>query len=251
MPEQEGSRRRVALVTGGSGGIGRGIAERFASAGVDVALGDIRDDVAGLAGQIRAAGGARVVGLRVDVSDYSSCAKFYSSATELFRADHVDILVNNAGINRDSLFVKMTPEQWDQVIKVDLYSMFNCTKQVVDGMIAHGGGRIINISSMSWLGNVGQANYAAAKAGVIGFTKTLAKELARYNITVNAICPGFVDTPMTRAVPDRIRQKFLERIPMGRIGTPADVANFAFLLASGDASYVTGEVVNVSGGLVM
>jgi len=159
--------------------------------------------------------------------------------------------VNNAGINRDALFVKMTYEQWDEVIKVDLYSMFNMTKQVVDGMVKRNYGRIINISSLSWLGNIGQANYSAAKAGVIGFTKTLARELGKYNITVNAICPGFIDTPMTRAVPEKIRQRIIERIPMGRIGQPEDVANLVAFLASDEASYITGEVIGVTGGLVL
>ncbi|MEM3271100.1 MAG: SDR family oxidoreductase, partial [Metallosphaera sp.] len=155
----------------------------------------------------------------------------------------------NAGVIRDSLFVKMSKEDWDFVIKVNLYGAFNMTKQVVETMIRSGHGRIINMSSLSWTGNIGQANYSAAKAGLIGFTKTLSKELGRYNITVNAIAPGFIDTPMTRSVPEKVREKFLQRLSIPRVGTPEDVAGLVVFLASDEASYITGEVIGVTGGL--
>ncbi|EZQ11377.1 MULTISPECIES: 3-oxoacyl-ACP reductase FabG [Acidianus] len=242
---------KYAVITGSASGIGRGIAEKLASLGSNVILGDVRDEVSKVAKEISERFNVKALGLQLNVADFSSCQSFYLQATKSLGIEGIDILVNNAGINRDSLFVKMTYEQWDEVIKVDLYSMFNMTKQVVEGMIKRNYGRIINVSSMSWLGNIGQANYAAAKSGVIGFTKTLAKELARYNVTVNAIAPGFIDTPMTRAVPEKVRQKFIERIAMGRIGTPEDVSNLVGFLASKEASYITGEVISVSGGLTM
>ena len=212
-------------------------------------MGDLSDSVAEVAEELST--DRRAFGIQMDVKDFNSCAAFYELALKKSQADHADILVNNAGINRDSLFVNMTPEQWDEVIKVDLYSMFNVTKQVVDGMKSHNYGRIVNVSSMSWHGNVGQTNYSAAKAGVIGVTKSLAKELAKYNITVNAVCPGIIDTPMTQTIPDKIKQKFFERIPVGRIGTPEDVARVVALIASDEFSYVTGEVINISGGMTM
>lgn len=243
---------KYAIVTGAASGIGLATAHKLASLGANVILGDIKaEEIQKVAEEVSKAYGVKAVGLYVNVADFSSSKEFYQKGVSAMGVDYVDILVNNAGINRDALFSKMTYEQWDDVIKVDLYSMFNMTKQVVDAMIKRNYGRIINISSMSWLGNIGQANYAAAKAGVIGFTKTLAKELAKYNITVNAVCPGFIDTPMTRAVPEKVRQLFISRIPMGRIGKPEEVANLIAFLASDEASYVTGEVINVSGGLIM
>ena len=243
---------KIAIVTGAASGIGRAIAFKLASLGSTLILGDIKiDELKNVAEIISNETKSKVIPLYVNVADFNSTKEFYEKATSILGVDYVDILVNNAGINRDALFVKMTDEQWDEVIKVDLYSMFNMTQQVVEGMIRRNYGRIINMSSMSWLGNIGQANYSAAKAGVIGFTKTLARELAKYGITVNAICPGFIDTPMTRAVPEKIRQKIIERIPMGRIGKPEDVANLVAFLASDEASYITGEVISVSGGLVL
>ena len=243
---------RIAIVTGGASGIGRAIAFKLASLGAAVVLGDVKlEELKNVVNEITQQTSSKVLPLYVNVGDFNSAKEFYQKATEILGIDYVDILVNNAGINRDALFVKMTFEQWDEVMKVDLYSMFNMTKQVVDGMIRRNYGRIINMSSMSWLGNIGQANYSAAKAGVIGFTKTLARELAKYNITVNAITPGFIDTPMTRAVPEKVRQKIIERIPMGRVGSPEEVANLIAFLSSEEASYITGEVIGVTGGLVL
>jgi len=242
---------KTAIVTGAASGLGKAIANKLASMGATTIIGDTKDEVNLVAKQITQDFGTNCLGLKVDVSNYDSCREFYERGIEILKVEGVDVLVNNAGINRDSFFLNMTYEQWDQVIKVDLYSMFNCTKQVVPAMLRKGYGRIINISSMSWLGNIAQANYSAAKAGVIGFTKALAKELAKNGVTVNAVCPGFIDTPMTRSVPEKVRQKFLNRIPVGRIGVPEDVANVVVFLASDWASYITGELINVSGGLTM
>jgi 3-oxoacyl-[acyl-carrier protein] reductase len=238
---------KVAIVTGAARGIGKSVAQRLSNSGATVVLGDISEGVVRVAEELS----KKAFGIQVDVRDFNSCAHFYELALRNSGVEHIDILVNNAGINRDSLFVNMTPEQWDEVIKVDLYSMFNVTKQVIDGMKRQNYGRIVNVSSMSWQGNIGQTNYSAAKAGVIGFTKSLAKEAARYNITVNAICPGIIDTPMTQAIPEKIKQKFLDRIPAGRVGKPEDVAGVVALLVSEDFSYVTGEVINISGGMTM
>jgi 3-oxoacyl-[acyl-carrier protein] reductase len=240
---------KVALVTGAASGIGKATAIRLAKEGANLALGDLKD-LSELCDSLKNYG-VKVVALKLDVSDYSSCESFYKSALSELCVERADILVNNAGINRDSLFVKMSFEQWDDVIKVDLYSMFNMTKQVVPKMLENSWGRIVNVSSISWLGNIGQANYSAAKAGVIGFTKTLARELAKHGITVNAVCPGFIDTPMTRAVPEKIREMILSRIPMKRIGNPEEVASVIAFLCSDDASYITGEVIGVTGGLVL
>jgi len=245
------SMSRIAIITGAGSGIGYATSVKLASKGYIVVMGDIRDDIQEKAKEVEAKTKGKAIGLKVNVADWSSCREFYESALKILGVDHVDILVNNAGIIRDALFVKMTPEQWDEVIKVHLYGTFNMTKQVVEGMIKYNWGRIINMSSASWQGNIGQANYAAAKAGIIGFTKTLARELGKYNITVNAIVPGFIDTPMTASVPEKVRNMIIDRIPMKRMGTPEEVANIIAFLSSEEASYINGAVIEVTGGLVL
>ncbi|AAY81268.1 beta-ketoacyl-ACP reductase [Sulfolobus acidocaldarius] len=240
---------RYAIVTGGGSGIGYTTSIKLASLGYGVIMGDIAPNIEEKAKSVReATKNEKVIGLHLDVTDWDSCNAFYNKALSSLGIDHVDILINNAGILRDALFVKMTREQWDQVIKVHLYGAFNMTKQVVEGMIKYQWGRIINMSSISWKGNVGQANYSAAKAGLIGFTKTLAKELGKYNITVNAIVPGFIDTPMTAPLPDKIKKMFLERIPAGRMGRPEEISNIIAFLVSDEASYISGAEIEVTGG---
>ncbi len=238
-------------MTGAAGGLGYAIASKLAKMGYRVVMVDLKEDVDDRAREISNSTGSYCIGRVTDVSDFLAVKNLASSLDHVENFSKLDVIVNNAGVNLDSLFENMSYEQWDRVLKVDLYSMFNVTKNLLPKMIENGHGSIVNISSMSWMGNVGQANYAAAKAGVIGFTKTLSKELARHKITVNAICPGFIDTPMTRAVPEKYRTRFIERIPLRRVGEPLDVANLVGFLVSEEAAYITGEVINVSGGLVM
>ena len=198
--------------------------------------------------EIVAAGGKAVpaqanVAVKADVE-----AMFAKAVNEL---GGVDILVNNAGINRDVQLFKMSDEEWEQVIAVNLTGTFYSCRLAAQHMREKGFGRIINISSMSWLGNFGQANYAASKAGVVGLTKTAARELAKKGITCNALCPGFIDTDMTRGVPEKVWDIMVGKIPVGRAGTAADVGNMVAFLASDEASYINGEVINVSGGMVL
>ncbi len=207
---------------------------------------DYDSDVANTARKIKT-GNNSAEGVVCDVSDYNSCQK----AFENYKGDDIYGIVNNAGINRDTLFKNMTYQEWDAVIKTDLYSVFNITKVFIDSMIKNNCGRIVNVSSASWQGNIGQANYAAAKAGIIGFTKTLARELGKYNIKTNAIIPGFIKTPMTDSVPENIREKFIDKIPLKKIGLPEDVANAVSFLMNEKSKYINGALIDVGGGLVL
>jgi NAD(P)-dependent dehydrogenase (short-subunit alcohol dehydrogenase family) len=237
---------KVAIVTGAGRGIGEGIARRLAQDGAIVVCADVNEtDASSVASSLNPAG----LGVRLDVSKSEECDAVVKSTQE--RYGRLDILVNNAGINRDAMLHKMTDEQWHQVIAVDLSGVFFMTRAASRIMRAAGSGRIVNISSASWMGNIGQANYAAAKAGVVGLSRTASKELARSQVTVNAICPGFIDTVMTRGIPDAIREQQVAKIPLGRMGQPADVAAVVAFLASDEAGYVTGEVINVGGGYVL
>ena len=240
---------KIALVTGAARGIGRGIAEKLGSEGADLAIVDLHADAMADTAQALTAAGRRVLTLGADVGDRAQADRVVATAIAHF--GHLDILVNCAGINRDAILHRMTDEQWDDVIRVDLSAVFYLTRAAATHMRQRGSGRIINISSASWQGNVGQANYAAAKAGVIGLTKTAARELAPKGVTANAICPGFIATEMTRAVPPEAWERIASRIPMGRVGKPEDVGNLVAFLASDEASYITGEVINVGGGLVL
>jgi 3-oxoacyl-[acyl-carrier protein] reductase len=242
------SGKRTAVVTGGSGGIGTAIGKQLAEENYMVILGDLREDVSDVAKKISLQTSGEVSGYTVDVTDASSVSKFFKRISEQAGNGHADILINNAGITRDATFRKMTYEQWDSVIKVNLYGSFNCTKEVVEGMVKDGFGRIVNISSISRFGNRGQANYSASKAGLVGLTMTLAKELAKHGITVNAISPGVIDTEMVKTIPEPIMSDLVKRIPEGRLGRPDEIASLISFLISDKAQYINGEIINVNGG---
>lgn len=237
---------KVAIVTGAGRGIGEGIARKLAAEGARVVCADVN---LGDAHGVAEACGGKSFAVQLNVADREACESVVQDVAD--QTGQLDVLVNNAGINRDAMLHKMTDEQWDEVIAVDLNGVFYMVRAASRVMRAAGTGRIINISSASWLGNIGQANYAAAKAGVVGLTKTAARELARYQVTANAICPGFIDTAMTRGLPESIRAQQVDKIPLGRAGQPADVAAVVAFLASDEAGYVTGEVINVGGGYVL
>jgi len=237
---------KVAIVTGAGRGIGEAISRKLAADGATVVCADVNVDDAG---RVARDCGQGAWASPLDVAQAEACDRLISAVKD--RHKRLDILVNNAGINRDAMLHKMTDEQWHQVIAVDLTGVFFMTRAASRVMRTAGSGRIINISSASWMGNIGQANYSAAKAGVLGLTRTAARELARSQVTVNAICPGFIDTAMTRGIPDQIRDQQVAKIPLGRPGQPADVAAVVAFLASDEAGYITAEVINVGGGYVI
>ncbi|MDR1692732.1 MAG: 3-oxoacyl-ACP reductase FabG [Oscillospiraceae bacterium] len=237
---------KYAVVTGAGRGIGAAIAKRFITENAaGVAILDYDGDAANAFAS--AAGGNHTVAVACDVSDRESVRAAFERIREAF--GRVDILVNNAGITRDAIYHKMTDEQWDAVINVNLGGVHNCCRQVVAGMRERGYGKIVNISSSSAYGNVGQANYAATKAGLIGFTKTLAKELGGKNVTVNAVAPGMIDTDMVKTIPEPVLNAFIAASPAKRLGTPEEVAGAVLFLSCGDSAYVNGVVLDVNGGL--
>ncbi len=240
---------KVGIVTGAGRGIGQGIALKLAQEGAKVIVVDVSTENGNnTVAKIKEQGGEAIF-TSCNIASQEEVESLFATAIEKFGT--VDIVVNNAGINRDGMLHKLTHEQWDQVIGVNLTGTFHCVQAAAKMMRERQSGRIINISSASWLGNIGQANYAASKAGVIGLTKTAARELAKYNVTVNAICPGFIDTDMTRGVPEKVWDVMINKIPMGRAGTPADVANLIAFLASDEGGYITAEVINVGGGMIL
>ncbi len=241
---------RVTIVTGASQGIGESIARLFAREGATVALLDVqRDKLEALAASIAAEGG-RALALPADVTRADQTAE--AVAAVLKACGRIDHLVNNAGITRDNLFLRMREEDWDAVLTVNLKGVFNLTKAVVRPMVQARYGRIVSLSSIAGqMGNAGQANYAASKAGLIGFSKSLARELASRSVTVNCVAPGFIATAMTAALPESVQKSFLDIIPMGRFGEPADVASAVRFLCSEDAAYITGQVLAVNGGMYM
>ncbi len=247
MPELDG---RVSLVTGAAQGIGRIIALELAAAGADVVVADIMEEgietVAAEVGKL----GKRALAVRLDVSDEESARAAVEAAMSEF--GQVDHLVNNAGITRDNLLIRMKPEEWSSVLAVNLSGVYNCTRSVVRYMMKRRYGRIVNITSViGQMGNLGQTNYGATKAGVIGFTKSAARELGSRGITVNAVAPGFIESPMTDNLSEEIRERLLANVPLARLGMPEDVAKAVKFLVSDDASYITGAVINVNGGMYM
>ncbi len=242
---------RVAFITGASRGIGKAIALTLSKAGADVAGIDLNlDELKSSMKIIEDATGRRTIAVQADVADPSSIEKGVEETIRVL--GRIDILVNNAGITRDNILLRMKDEEWDKVIKINLTGTFNCTKAIIKGMVKQRSGRIISIASVvGAMGNVGQANYAASKAGIIGFTKSIAREYANRGITANAIAPGFIETEMTKALSEEIRDVLIKQIPAGKLGTPEDVANVAEFLASDEAAYITGQVIHVNGGMYM
>ena len=241
---------KVALVTGGARGIGKEISRRLAEEGATVAIVDVLMEVAEATAAEFAAAGLSAAAFKADVSVFADAEATVKAVTDRF--GRLDILVNNAGITRDALLMRMKDEDFDLVIKVNLKGTFNFIKAASRPMMKQHNGKIVNISSVvGRMGNAGQANYSASKAGVIGLTKTAAKELAGRNITVNAVAPGYILTDMTKGLSEAATQSFMTVIPLKRAGTPADVASVVYFLASPDSDYVTGQVVNIDGGLLM
>jgi len=242
---------KVALVTGASGGIGRAVALALAAQGADIAV--------NFSGNVEAAEkvkkeveslGRKAIIVQASVASSAEVEGMVKSVLDHF--GKIDILVNNAGITRDNLLMRMKEEDWDAVLETNLKGIFLCTKAVAKPMMKQRSGKIINIASVSGqMGNAGQANYAAAKAGVIGFTKTVARELAPRNITSNAVAPGFIATKMTDVLPEEVKENILKQVPLARLGNPEEVAHAVVFLASPKADYITGQVISVNGGMVM
>ena len=242
---------RTALVTGGSRGIGRAISKALAQEGADVAINFVSNEAAALevAEEIRSLGRKAFLA-RADVADFPDIYRMAQEVIQEF--GHLDILVNNAGVTSDMTFVKMDHASWRKVLAINLDGVFNCTKVFVDQMVEQEYGRVVNITSViGQIGNFGQANYAASKAGVAAFTKSLAKELATKGITVNAVAPGFIDTEMVQQVPERVRERLLSQIPLRRFGRAEEVARMVVYLCSSDGDYVTGAELELNGGLFM
>ena len=241
---------KVTFVTGAAQGIGKAIAVAFAREGSHLVVSDVNLELASQTAKEIEALGVKALAIKTNVADLAEVESGVAEAVKFF--GRIDIMVNNAGITKDNLLIRMKKEEWDAVINVNLSGVFNCTKAVSSLMMKQRCGKIINIASIvGQMGNFGQANYAASKAGVIGFTKSVAKELAARNITANAIAPGFIQTAMTDKIPDEIKQKMIEQIPLGKLGQPEDVAQAALFLASPAADYITGQVLAVNGGMYM
>jgi 3-oxoacyl-[acyl-carrier protein] reductase len=241
---------QVALVTGGARGIGRSIAERLAAGGADIVVADIALDAAEETAGELAKTGVWAIARVADVADGESVASLIKESVE--EMGRLDILVNNAGITRDGLVMRMKEEDWDSVLAINLKSVFLCSKEAVKVMAKQRYGRIVNIASVvAFMGNPGQANYSASKAGMVGLTKTVAREYASRGITANAVAPGFIVTAMTDALPENVKEEMLRAIPLGKFGTPGDVAEAVAFLASTNASYITGQAIHVNGGMYM
>ena len=241
----------MALITGGSRGIGRAIALQLASQGMRIAVNYVSnaDAAAEVVRRVEEAG-SQAVALQGDVTNVDDVERLFTQTAEALGP--VEVLVNNAGIIKDSLLMRMSDDDWDSVINLDLRSVFYCTRAAIRTMVRGRWGRVINIGSIVGLrGNQGQANYAAAKAGLVGFTQSIAKEVASRNITVNCVAPGYVETDIVADLPQELKQHIMERVPMGRFGQPEEIAGFVGFLASDAATYITGQAIAVDGGLVI
>jgi 3-oxoacyl-[acyl-carrier protein] reductase len=243
--------KRTILITGGSRGIGRGICKAFAGSDNHIYFNySSATDAAAETEKMVADAGGSAIGIQVNVASEPEVAEFVRRALD--ETGRIDVLVNNAGITRDGLIVRMKETDWDDVLNINLKGTFNCIKAVTKTMMKQRSGRIINISSVVGAsGNPGQANYVAAKAGIIGLTKGVAKELGSRGITANVVAPGFVDTDMTTSLPDKAKEMMVSQIPLGRVGTPEDIAAAVVFLASDQAAYITGQVIHVNGGMYM
>ena len=243
-------RDQVAVVTGSARGIGKTIALELAKVGVKIVISDLNVEAGEETVQEIETGGSEALWIEADVSKNDQAAYLIENAHQTF--GRLDILVNNAGITRDNLLMRMSEEEWDSVIAVNLKGTFNCIRAATKIFMKQRSGRIINIASVvGQMGNAGQANYASSKAGVIGLTKSVAKEFASRNVLVNAVAPGFIETAMTEKLPEKARETLLQLIPLARLGQPEDVAKVVLFLCSDRSAYITGQVINVDGGMVM
>lgn len=243
---------KVAVITGGSRGIGKAIAEKFAENGYNLVINYISDstNVEEISKEIKKENNIEILFIKTDVTDFNACEDMVKQAINKF--EKIDVLVNNAGITKDGLLMRMKEEDFDKVINVNLKGTFNITKNVIPYMMKQKSGKIVNISSVVGVaGNAGQCNYAASKAGIIGFTKSLAKEVASRNILVNAIAPGFIKTDMTDVLSDTVKETINTQIPLRKMGESAEVANAVYFLANEENTYITGQVLNVDGGMIM
>lgn len=245
-----GLKDKVVIVTGSGRGIGKSVAMKFAEAGSKIVISDLNEaDIEQTVKEIKAKG-VDAIGIKANVSLAADCENLINKAKETFGS--LDVLVNNAGITKDNLLIRMEESEWDAVMNVNLKGVFNCTKAAVKIMMKQKYGNIINIASVvGIMGNAGQCNYSASKGGVIAFTKTIAREYANRNIKVNAVAPGFIDTAMTKAIPEKERETLIAQIPLKRLGQPEDIANACLFLASDLASYVTGQALVVAGGMLI
>jgi 3-oxoacyl-[acyl-carrier protein] reductase len=240
----------TAVITGGGRGIGKAIAETLARRGVNIVVVDVNLDIAKETADYLTTLGVRSIPVKADVSHASDVSAIFGTAAKEF--EKVEILVNNAGITRDGLLMRMKEEDWDAVLNINLKGTFLCSKEVIRLMSRQRYGRIVNIASVvAFMGNAGQANYSASKAGIVGLTKTTAREYAGRGVTANAVAPGFITTAMTDALPENVRTEMMKTIPMGRFGTVEDVANAVAFFAAPETGYVTGQVIHINGGMYM
>ncbi len=243
-------KNQVGLVTGGTRGIGKAIAEKLAKLGVNTIVAGRNIEAAEEVAQSLRQYGVKTLGLKIDVSSGKDVKEAFETIRKEFQ--RIDILINNAGITKDGLLMRMGEEAWDAVIDINLKGVFLCTKEAIKDMVSQKYGRIVNITSVAaFMGNPGQANYSASKAGIVGFTKTVAREYASRGITVNAVAPGFITTAMTDVLPERVKEDMKKLIPLGRFGTVEDVANAVIFLVSPESGYITGQVIHVNGGMYM